>query len=66
LKTIEVVVSPAGESRVETKGFSGAECRDASRFVESTLGTRVSETLTREFHAIRPDIQCHQSLPGSG
>ena len=49
-KIIEIVVSPEGQSRVETRGFSGGECREASRFIESALGSRVSETLTAEFH----------------
>ena len=49
-KTIEVIVSPKGETRVETKGFAGAECREASAFVEKALGTRQSETLTAEYH----------------
>ena len=34
MKTIEIIVYPDGKSRVETKGFSGGECRDASRFIE--------------------------------
>ena len=37
-KTIEIIVSPSGESRVETKGFAGSACRDASRFFESAQG----------------------------
>ena len=49
-KIIEITVSPNGETRVQTKGFTGGECRDASRFVEEALGQRVSETLTAEFH----------------
>jgi hypothetical protein len=49
-KTIELVVSPKGETTVQTKGFSGGECRDASRFVEQALGQRTAETLTAEFH----------------
>jgi Protein of unknown function (DUF2997) len=49
-KTIEIVVSPKGETRVETKGFSGSECRLASQFVEVALGQRTAETLTAEFH----------------
>ena len=49
-KIIEITVSPNGEARVQTKGFTGGECRDASRFVEEALGQRVSETLTAEFH----------------
>jgi Protein of unknown function (DUF2997) len=54
LKTIEITVDPKGQSRVETKGFSGGECREASRFVEQALGTRSAETLTAEFHQGQP------------
>jgi Protein of unknown function (DUF2997) len=49
-KTIEIVVSPKGEAVVQTKGFSGAECRLASQFVEVALGQRTAEQLTAEFH----------------
>jgi hypothetical protein len=50
LKTIKITVDPKGQSRVETSGFTGGECREASRFVEQALGTRSAETLTAEFH----------------
>jgi hypothetical protein len=50
VKTIEITVGPRGETRVETKGFSGGACRDASRFVEQALGTRAAETPTPEFY----------------
>ena len=50
MKTIEIVVSPTGETQVETKGFSGSECRDASRFIEEALGKCTGETLTGEFY----------------
>jgi len=49
-KTIEIIVSPNGETRLETKGFAGAECQEASRFVEEALGQRAGEQLTAEFH----------------
>ena len=49
-KTIEIIVSPRGQSRVETKGFTGAECRDASRFIEQAIGQQTHEILTAEFH----------------
>ena len=49
-KTIEIVVSPKGETRAETKGFSGGECRLASQFVEQALGKLTSEQLTSEFY----------------
>ena len=51
MKTIELIVAPDGSSRLETRGFAGDACRDASRFLEEALGVRLSETLTPEFHA---------------
>ena len=50
MKTIEITVSPQGETRIETRGFSGSECRDASRFIEEALGNSTSEKLTGEFY----------------
>ena len=54
MKTIEITVDPKGQVKVETKGFAGGACREASRFVEQALGTRASETLTAEFHQGQP------------
>jgi hypothetical protein len=56
-KIIRVIVGPRGETRVETKGFSGGECREASRFIEQALGQRVDEQLTPEFHREQPADQ---------
>lgn len=50
MKRIEIVVAPNGETSVETKGFVGGECREASRFIEQALGKRVNEKLTGEFY----------------
>jgi hypothetical protein len=50
LKTSEIVVSPTGESTVQTRGFSGGECRHASEFLEQALGARSQERLTAEFY----------------
>jgi hypothetical protein len=55
-RTIEIIISPRGETRIETKGFAGSECREASRFLESALGKATTETLTAEFH----DARTHQ------
>ena len=49
-RTIEIIVSPSGESRLETKGFQGAACQQASRFLEEALGRRDSEQLTAEYY----------------
>jgi hypothetical protein len=50
MKIIEIIVSPKGETRVETKGFAGGECREASKFVEEALGKRGRERMTPEFY----------------
>ena len=50
MKTIEIIVSPKGETSVQTKGFAGGECRQASELIEKALGQRTNETLTAEFH----------------
>jgi hypothetical protein len=51
MKLIEVVVSARGETTVTTKGFSGAECQQASKFIEAALGAKVTEQKTAEFYA---------------
>jgi len=50
-KTIEIIVSPNGETTVTTKGFAGSSCREASKFIEQALGQRTGERLTSEFYA---------------
>ena len=50
MKTIEIIINAKGETTVQTRGFAGSSCRDASRFLEQALGQRASETLTAEFH----------------
>ncbi len=50
-RIIEIIVMPDGKTRVETKGFTGGECRDASRFIEKALGQQTEEQLTPEFYA---------------
>jgi hypothetical protein len=47
---IEVIVSPTGETTVQTKGFTGSACREASKFIERALGEATAEKLTAEFH----------------
>ena len=49
-KIIQIIVQPDGQSRVETKGFAGSACRDASRFIEEALGKTTGEQLTGEFY----------------
>lgn len=49
MKTIELIVSPDGSSKVETKGFAGSNCQQASRFLESALGQKRNEKLTADY-----------------
>ena len=49
LKTIEIIVTADGSTSVQTLGFSGASCQQASRFIEEALGKRTGEKLTAEF-----------------
>ena len=48
MKTIELVVSPSGETKLETKGYSGDACRHASAFLETALGLKQSDQPTAE------------------
>ena len=49
MKIIEIAVDTNGQTRVETLGFTGGECRDASKFIERALGQHQGETMTFEF-----------------
>ena len=50
MKVIEITVDTKGQSKVETRGFTGSECRKASKFIEQALGQRTDERLTAEFY----------------
>ena len=50
IKTIEIIVSPQGEAIVQTKGFAGASCRDASKALEQALGLVQSDRPTAEMY----------------
>ena len=50
MQIIEIIISTDGHSRIETRGFTGSRCKDASRFLEATLGKVSSEQLTAEYH----------------
>ena len=57
---IELTIAPDGQTRVETKGFQGGECREASRFIEQVLGRHTSEQLTPEFYSAEISQADHQ------
>lgn len=49
MKTIEVVVSPTGETKVQTRGYAGADCLQASKLLEQALGAVAAEHKTSEY-----------------
>ena len=59
-KIIEIIVSPTGETQLETKGFAGEECKEASKFVEQALGNCQRERLTVEFHQNHKNKQVNE------
>lgn len=56
-KTIQIIVSPTGETKIETSGFTGSSCQDATRMLEQALGAKVDEQLTGEYYAASNDQQ---------
>ena len=38
MKTIEIIVTTEGKSSVQTLGFTGSSCRDASRYATGITG----------------------------
>lgn len=56
-RIIEVIVSPKGETHVQTKGFAGGECQQASKFLEEALGLATNDRKTAEFYAAETQHQ---------
>jgi hypothetical protein len=49
-RIIEVTVSPTGETTVQTKGYAGADCLQASKFLEQSLGVVAGDHKTSEYY----------------
>ena len=49
-RIIEVVVSPTGEATIQTKGYQGSDCLQASKFLEQSLGVASNNRHTAEFY----------------
>lgn len=58
MKTIDVIVSRDGSTRVETHGFAGTQCKEASQFLEQALGLKQNEQLTADFY--RSEVNAQQ------
>jgi hypothetical protein len=63
MKVIEIVVDLKGQTILQTKGFAGSSCRDASRLLEVALGRAVSDRATPEcYQSHDVHAQSHQQL----
>ena len=62
MKTIEITIDAKGQATVQTKGYAGAGCRDASKFIEQALGETVTDKPTAEFY----QPQANQQKLGQG
>jgi hypothetical protein len=52
MPVIDVTIAPNGETRIETQGFVGAQCQQATRSLEAALGLVQSEQLTADFYQL--------------
>ena len=48
--SIEVIVSPTGEIKIDAIGFKGADCEHATKFLEQALGVVRQKDKKPEFH----------------
>ncbi len=60
MKILEITIDPKGQTKVETKGFTGSSCRAASQFLVQALGKTTGEVLTAEFYQREPARQTLQ------
>jgi hypothetical protein len=61
-RVIDIVVDCKGRVTVQTRGFAGQACKEASRFLEEALGRRGMERLTAEYYQrSEAGQQLHQS-----
>ena len=65
MKRIEIIISPAGKTRLQTHDFVGSDCQQASRFLEQALGQKLTETFTPAFHETQIAQQTHQQTDNS-
>jgi Protein of unknown function (DUF2997) len=56
-RVIDVIVSPTGEATVQTRGFAGSDCLQASKFIEQALGLAANDRKTPEFFQVDQNRQ---------
>lgn len=56
MKRIEILFGPNGERIIETFGFTGPECKQASAFIENALGRSRDTIVKAEWHAMNDEM----------
>lgn len=49
-RTIEIIIAPSGEIKIDAIGFKGADCEQATKFLEEALGVVSQKTKKPEYH----------------
>ena len=49
-KTIEILIAPTGEIKIDAVGFKGPDCEKATAFLELALGTVKEKARKPEYH----------------
>jgi hypothetical protein len=62
-RSIEIIVSPSGEIQIDAVGFKGADCEQATRFLEEALGVVNHRAKKPEYH--QSHTAKHQQRLGS-
>lgn len=54
MKTVTVTINKQGQPRVETQGFTGSECQQATAGLQSALGFTTDDQPTSEMYEPPP------------
>ena len=49
-RSIEILIAPTGEITIDAIGFKGADCDQATKFLEAALGLTTEKQRKPEYH----------------
>jgi len=49
-RSIEILIAPTGEITIDAIGFKGADCDQATKFLETALGLTAEKQRKPEYH----------------
>ena len=63
MKSITLIIAHDGKTTVETHGFTGSSCTDATKFLETALGRKTEQQYKTEYFSTnnlqqKEQIQC--------